>query len=337
MSARSRLAPQSALRPQSHRIASRRIAQIVGVDTANRVSGILPPMPVDVSADVIANTPLSADYNVLALARARDRRRRRARTVRDGEGRAADTIRCCAVRFRCSKSCATTRGAPTGISLLSKRIGAVDVAALRRAAGRARRVPRSARPAVHLVEPPAEAWMVAGGVGLAPFATLAEALRARGVAHDAVLRRAPRRRALLSRFVPRARRRARADHRRRQRRRARPHRRAARSRGSPTRPADAPVMIYACGPEGHARGDGEDGGDARPAVPGVGRADHGLRPGRLLQLRRADARRRRRVSSRAIVHRRAGARRRDQNSVGLSRRRSAIDMDLSVQHRLAAR
>ena len=32
------------------------------------------------------------------------------------------------------------------------------------------------------VDPPAEAWMVAGGVGLAPFATLAEALRARGTA-----------------------------------------------------------------------------------------------------------------------------------------------------------
>jgi dihydroorotate dehydrogenase electron transfer subunit len=32
-----------------------------------------------------------------------------------------------------------------------------------------------------IVEPPDEAWMVAGGVGLAPFATLAEALRARGV------------------------------------------------------------------------------------------------------------------------------------------------------------
>jgi dihydroorotate dehydrogenase electron transfer subunit len=32
-----------------------------------------------------------------------------------------------------------------------------------------------------LVDPPAEAWMVAGGVGLAPFATLGEALLARGV------------------------------------------------------------------------------------------------------------------------------------------------------------
>jgi dihydroorotate dehydrogenase electron transfer subunit len=33
-----------------------------------------------------------------------------------------------------------------------------------------------------LIEPPSQAWMIAGGVGLAPFATLAQALRARGVA-----------------------------------------------------------------------------------------------------------------------------------------------------------
>ena len=32
-----------------------------------------------------------------------------------------------------------------------------------------------------LVQPPSQAWMIAGGVGLAPFATLAEALAARGV------------------------------------------------------------------------------------------------------------------------------------------------------------
>jgi dihydroorotate dehydrogenase electron transfer subunit len=31
-----------------------------------------------------------------------------------------------------------------------------------------------------LIDPPAQAWMVAGGVGLAPFATLGEALLARG-------------------------------------------------------------------------------------------------------------------------------------------------------------
>ena len=138
--------------------------------------------------------------------------------------------------------------------------------------------------------------MVAGGVGLAPFAD-ARRSAARARRHDdAVLRRAPRRRALLPRFLPRPRRRARADDRRRQRRRARPRRRAARARGWRRAPAGAPVMIYACGPEGMLAATREDGGALRPAVPGVGRAHHGLRPRRLLQLRRADARRRRRRS-----------------------------------------
>ena len=40
------------------------------------------------------------------------------------------------------------------------------------------------------VEPPAQAWMVAGGVGLAPFLRWREALAARGHADDALLRRA---------------------------------------------------------------------------------------------------------------------------------------------------
>ena len=44
---------------------------------------------------------------------------------------------------------------------------------------------------------------------------------------------------------------------------------------------------------------------ARPPVAGVDRADHGLRPRRLLQLRRARARRRRRGALRAVVHRTA--------------------------------
>ena len=37
-------------------------------------------------------------------------------------------------------------------------------------------MPRAARRPFDTVDPPAEAWMVAGGVGLAPFATLGDAL-----------------------------------------------------------------------------------------------------------------------------------------------------------------
>jgi len=71
-------------------------------------------------------------------------------------------------------------GTPTAISLLNKRIGAGT------------RLLYEAEPGMRLsclgplgrpfapVDPPAQAWMVAGGVGLAPFLTLAEALHARG-------------------------------------------------------------------------------------------------------------------------------------------------------------
>jgi len=68
----------------------------------------------------------------------------------------------------------------TGLSLLSKRIGVTtsmlydlvvdDVVACLGPLGRS----------YELVDPPTEAWMVAGGVGLAPFATLTMALRAHG-------------------------------------------------------------------------------------------------------------------------------------------------------------
>ena len=72
-------------------------------------------------------------------------------------------------------------GAPSGLSLLNKRIG--PSTALVYAANRDSTSPASGRSAGRFRSsmPPAEAWMVAGGVGLAPFVTLAESLRARGV------------------------------------------------------------------------------------------------------------------------------------------------------------
>ena len=73
-------------------------------------------------------------------------------------------------------------GAPTGISLLNKRIGASTGAALRRAARRHGRVSRPARPSVHdrrSAQPKRGWWPAASGSRRS--ATLAEALRARGV------------------------------------------------------------------------------------------------------------------------------------------------------------
>ena len=136
-----------------------------------------------------------------------------------------------------------------------------------------------------------------------------QSLRARGVASTLFYGARRARGALLPRLLPRPRRRARADDRGRQRSASA----AASSRrsigGSPRARRRSPVMLYACGPEGMLAATARDRRAPRPAVRGVGRADHGLRPRRLLQLRRADARRRRRAASRALVPRRPGARR----------------------------
>jgi len=137
-------------------------------------------MPIDVAAEVIANRPLSSDYNVLALAAPAI-----AAATAPGQfvmlkaNAASDPL----LRrpFSVFEILRGGDGAPTGITIFSKRIGVST------------RLLYDARPGQRLaclgplgrpftvVEPPAEAWMVAGGVGLAAFATLAESLRARGV------------------------------------------------------------------------------------------------------------------------------------------------------------
>jgi dihydroorotate dehydrogenase electron transfer subunit len=74
------------------------------------------------------------------------------------------------------------QGTIIGLSVLSKRIG--PSTALLYEARPEQIVPclgPLGRPFT-LVDPPLQAWMVAGGVGLAPFATLAESLRSRDVA-----------------------------------------------------------------------------------------------------------------------------------------------------------
>jgi len=72
-------------------------------------------------------------------------------------------------------------GTPHGLTLLSKRIGAsTSLVYDARPGQRVACLGPLGRPFT-IVEPPVEAWMIAGGVGLAPFATLAESLRARGV------------------------------------------------------------------------------------------------------------------------------------------------------------
>ncbi|MQA31606.1 MAG: hypothetical protein GEU82_17525, partial [Luteitalea sp.] len=137
-------------------------------------------MPLDVAAEVIANTPLSDDYNVLALAApaiARSAAAGQFVMVKAATGHDPLLRR----PFSVFEILRDAGGTPTGLSLLNKRVGAST--SLLYSARRGQRIAclgPLGRPFT-MVEPPTEAWMAAGGVGLAPFASLAEALVARRV------------------------------------------------------------------------------------------------------------------------------------------------------------
>jgi dihydroorotate dehydrogenase electron transfer subunit len=136
-------------------------------------------MLLDVEAAVISNTRLSEDYSVVALAAPAI-----AACARPGQfvmvkpARGSDPL----LRrpFSIFEILRDGSGAPIGLSLFNKRVGVGT------------RLLYDAEIGTHIdclgplgqpfepVDPPSDAWMVAGGVGLAPFVTLAEALRARG-------------------------------------------------------------------------------------------------------------------------------------------------------------
>src|ERR1019366_6271791 len=137
-------------------------------------------MPIDVAAEVIANRPLSTDYNVLALdAPAIAAAAAPGQFVMLRPGTGADPL----LRrpFSVFEILRDDRGAATGLTILSKRIGAsTSLLYDAREGQRVDCLGPLGRPFT-LVDPPSAAWMVAGGVGLAPFAALAQHLRARGV------------------------------------------------------------------------------------------------------------------------------------------------------------
>ena len=141
---------------------------------------MLPGMIVDEQADVLGNRTLSAEYNVVTLGAATI-----AAAARPGQFVMIKTKPGLEPLLRRPFSIfEIVRGAdgtPHGISILNKRIGTgtgqlFDV----RVGDRLGCLGPLGQP-WPLVEPPTTAWMVAGGVGLAPFATLAEALAQRGV------------------------------------------------------------------------------------------------------------------------------------------------------------
>jgi dihydroorotate dehydrogenase electron transfer subunit len=133
--------------------------------------------PVDIDATVIANARLSRDYSVLSLAAPEvGRRTAPGQFVMVKPAGVTDPL----LRrpFSVFEVLRDAKGAVTGVSILNKRAGRStnklyelepgDVVSCLGPLG----VPFKA------VAAPTEAWMVAGGVGLAPFATLAESLAA---------------------------------------------------------------------------------------------------------------------------------------------------------------
>jgi dihydroorotate dehydrogenase electron transfer subunit len=136
--------------------------------------------PVDVEATVTANARLSADYNVLTLSAAEaGRRTAPGQFVMVKPEKSQGTL----LRrpFSVFEVIRDAGGAVTAISLLNKRTGrTTSVLHALEPGDKVSCLGPLGRPFT-VVEPPREAWMVAGGVGLAPFATLAEALAARGV------------------------------------------------------------------------------------------------------------------------------------------------------------
>jgi dihydroorotate dehydrogenase electron transfer subunit len=137
-------------------------------------------MPVDVDAEVIANTRLSEDYNVLALAAPEiGRLTRPGQFVMVRPARGLEPL----LRrpFSVFEVLRDASGEPSGISILNKRIGigtgmlyGLSVGDRLSCLGPLGR-PFTAVPAG------SQAWLVAGGVGLAPFATMAETLLAQRI------------------------------------------------------------------------------------------------------------------------------------------------------------
>lgn len=205
-------------------------------------------MPVDVAAQVIANTPLSADYNVLAFA---------APTIAS----AASAGQFVMIKAREGHDPLLRRpfsvfevfrdpsGTATGFSILNKRAGVSTSLLFHTRPGQFVSILGPLGTSFTQVRAPVDAWLVAGGVGLAPFAVLAQDLRARGV--DVTLFYGARRatelfylefferlgvRLVLSTEDGSAGERGRIV--------------APLDRALGARPSEAQTMVYACGPEG---------------------------------------------------------------------------------------
>jgi dihydroorotate dehydrogenase electron transfer subunit len=136
-------------------------------------------MPIDVEAEVLWNRRLSPDYNVLALAApAIGARVEPGQFVMVKTARGQDPL----LRrpFSVFEILHADDGTPAGFTILNKRVGTGTARLYVATPGQTLSCLGPLGRPFTLVDPPVEAWMVAGGVGLAPFATLAERLRERG-------------------------------------------------------------------------------------------------------------------------------------------------------------
>ena len=141
---------------------------------------ILAGMVVDVAAPVLYNRRLSPHYNVVALgapviaAAAEPGQFVMVKPAPGGEPLLRRP-------FSIFEVLRAGDGSPSGITLLNKRVGITTGQLFDAAEGqRVACLGPLGRP-FSMMDPGIEAWMVAGGVGLAPFATLAATLRVRGV------------------------------------------------------------------------------------------------------------------------------------------------------------
>lgn len=138
-------------------------------------------MPIDVLAEVISNTRLAPDYNVLAFAApgiALCAAPGQFVMVKTSAGRDPLLRR----PFSIFEHLRDDAGQIIGLSILNKRAGVGTSLLYDAKPGDKLAVLGPLGQPFVPVHPPVEAWMVAGGVGLAPFVSLAEALAARGTA-----------------------------------------------------------------------------------------------------------------------------------------------------------
>ena len=203
-------------------------------------------MPLDVAAEVISNVHLSPDYNVVALAAPEI-----AEQALPGQFvmvKAGDRLEPLLRRPFSVFEVLRENGRIIGLSLLSKRIGPSTTLIYEAKPGdRIQCLGPLGRPFVPVAASD-EAWLVAGGVGLAPFATLAQVLRERGA--DVKLYYGARRaselfyldmfRSMGVELVLTTEDGSLAE---------RGRIIAPLERDLKTRPADSAVMVYACGPE----------------------------------------------------------------------------------------